>query len=114
MSERVSECECLILTIPSLSIGHAALCLYAQVFEQQSALHHLEAFACHHGADFYGLPRSTHPHSHSHSHSVVRLKKCSWVVPESYSFGESTVTPLCAGEELQWRVVHTDNDSDVM
>lgn len=35
-----------------------ALPLYAQAFEDAGALDRLEAFASHHGADFYGLPRN--------------------------------------------------------
>jgi len=35
-----------------------ALPLYAQAFEQAGALERLEAFASHHGADFYRLPRN--------------------------------------------------------
>jgi dihydroorotase len=37
----------------------AAMPLYAQAFEQAGALHRLEGFASHHGADFYGLPRNS-------------------------------------------------------
>ncbi|HUK03543.1 MAG TPA: dihydroorotase, partial [Burkholderiales bacterium] len=38
--------------------AHAALELYAAAFEEAGALDRLEAFASHHGADFYGLPRN--------------------------------------------------------
>lgn len=78
------------------------MCLYAEVFEQQGVLSRLEAFASHYGADFYGLPRNTRK---------LRLEQRPWVVPDSYEFGSSTVTPLCAGQELQWRVIADGENS---
>jgi dihydroorotase len=73
--------------------AHAALELYAEVFEQAGALDKLEAFASFHGADFYGLPRNqTH----------VTLVKRAWTPPASYTFGEGRVVPMRAGEEIAW------------
>jgi len=72
-----------------------ALPLYAEVFESAGALERLEAFASHHGADFYGLPRST---------KVVTLVRESWQVPAAYPFGTDTLVPLRAGETLRWKV----------
>ena len=52
-AEKESACGCAgCFTAP------LALPLYAQAFEQAGALDRLEAFASHHGADFYGLPRN--------------------------------------------------------
>lgn len=75
--------------------AHAALELYAEVFEAAGALDRLEAFASHHGCDFYGLPRNRH---------TVALVQEEWTVPEVYEFGEHEVVPLRAGETLRWRV----------
>jgi len=75
--------------------AHAALELYAEVFEAAGALDRLEAFASHHGCDFYGLPRNRH---------TVTLVQEEWTVPEVYEFGEHEVVPLRAGETLRWRV----------
>lgn len=75
--------------------AHAALELYAQAFEAAGALDKLEGFASHHGPDFYGLPRNT---------DRVTLERTGWRVPDAYPFGGDGVTPLCAGEELAWRV----------
>jgi len=75
--------------------AHAALELYAQVFEEAGALHRLEGFASHFGPDFYGLPRNT---------GSIILEKNDWQVPESYALGDSTVIPLCAGQTLHWRL----------
>jgi dihydroorotase len=75
--------------------AHAALELYAEVFEAAGALERLEAFASHHGADFYGLPRNT---------AKVMLRKEPWVVPRDMPFGPETVVPLRAGESVGWRL----------
>jgi dihydroorotase len=75
--------------------AHAALELYAEVFEAAGALDRLEAFASHHGCDFYGLPRNRH---------TVTLVQEEWTVPEVYAFGEHEVVPLRAGETLRWQV----------
>ena len=71
-----------------------ALELYAEVFEQLGILPKLEAFASHHGPDFYGLPRNT---------SHVVLRKQSWVVEKEMGFGEHSIVPLRAGETLHWK-----------
>jgi len=78
--------------------AHAALELYAEVFEDAGALDSLEAFASHHGCDFYGLPRNP---------GMVTLVREEWTVPEVYAFGEHEVVPLKAGERLRWRVAAT-------
>ena len=76
--------------------AHAAIELYAEVFEQADKLDRLEAFASFHGADFYGLPRNR---------DTITLQKADWRVPELLQLGDDTLVPLCAGETLQWRVV---------
>ena len=75
--------------------AHAALELYADVFEQAGALDRLEGFASLHGPDFYGLPRNTRR---------VTLEKAPWTVPADFVFGADRVVPLRAGELLQWRM----------
>ncbi len=52
-SSKHAACGC-----AGMYTAHAALPLYAQVFEQASALDKLEGFASHFGADFYRLPRN--------------------------------------------------------
>lgn len=51
--DKESSCGC-----AGIYSAHAALELYAEVFEQAGALDKLEAFASFHGPDFYGLPRN--------------------------------------------------------
>lgn len=75
--------------------AHAAIELYAEVFEQAGALDKLEAFASFNGPDFYGLPRNT---------DTITLVKESWTVPETISFGSDVVVPIRAGEEMNWKV----------
>jgi dihydroorotase len=76
--------------------AHAAIELYAAVFEQADALEKLEGFASFHGADFYGLPRNR---------DKITLEKKAWTVPSSYPFGDDRVVPLAADETLAWQLV---------
>jgi dihydroorotase len=75
--------------------AHAALELYAEVFEDAHALAKLEGFASHFGADFYGLPRNT---------DSVTLVREAWDVPAEYPFGAESLVPLRAGETMRWRL----------
>lgn len=75
--------------------GHAAVELYAEVFQAEDALDRLEAFASHHGPDFYKLPRNT---------STITLVQAEQVVPKSLQFGDEPLIPLRAGETLNWRL----------
>ena len=76
--------------------AHAALELYAQVFEAAGALDRLEGFACRHGPDFYGLPHNT---------GTITLQKTDWQVPDHYPLGNSSMVPLYAGKTLHWQVI---------
>jgi dihydroorotase len=85
-----SPCGC-----AGIYTAHAALELYARVFEEAGTLDRLEAFASRFGADFYGLPRNA---------GTITLEKIDWRVPDHYPLGETCVIPLCAGETLSWRI----------
>ncbi len=76
--------------------AHAALEMYAEVFDRAGALGRLEAFASFNGADFYGLPRNS---------GTVTLERQEWTSPESFPFGDALLKPLRAGEALSWRQV---------
>jgi len=76
--------------------AHAAIELYAEVFEDANALDKLEGFASFYGADFYGLPRNT---------DSITLEKADWQVPDSYTFAKQKLIPLRAGETLHWKKV---------
>ncbi|NOH29980.1 dihydroorotase [Vibrio mediterranei] len=75
--------------------AHAAVELYAEVFEQEGKLENLEAFASHNGPDFYGLPRNT---------DTITLEKSEWNVPEAMPFGNDIVVPIRGGETVNWQV----------
>ena len=75
--------------------AHAAIELYAQVFDEAGALDRLEDFASHFGADFYGLPRNT---------GTITLEKKDWQIPHAYPLGDSSVVPMYAGQTLHWRL----------
>ena len=89
-NRKESACGC-----AGIYTAHAALELYARVFEEAGSLDKLEAFASHFGADFYGLPRNT---------TTITLEKTDWQVPDSYPLGDSAVVPLFAGETLHWQL----------
>ena len=76
--------------------AHAAIEMYAEVFDAAGALDQLEAFASFNGADFYGLPRNK---------DSITLVKESWTPPESFAFGEAALKPLRSGVSLPWRMV---------
>ena len=83
-----SACGC-----AGIYTAHAALELYAEVFDAAGALDKLEAFSSCYGPDFYGLPRN--PDS-------VTLVRASTPVPADHPAG---VVPLRAGENLTWRLL---------
>lgn len=75
--------------------AHAALELYAEVFEKEGKLENLEAFAAHNGPDFYNLPRNS---------DTVTLTKAQWQVAPIMPFGKECVVPIKAGEMVDWTV----------
>ncbi|MEO1767495.1 dihydroorotase [Thiobacter aerophilum] len=88
-----SACGC-----AGIYTAHAAIELYAEVFEAMGALSRLEAFASFHGADFYGLPRNR---------DTLTLVRAPWTVPSELAFGQDTLVPLRAGETVAWRLLPT-------
>jgi dihydroorotase len=87
-SAKESACGC-----AGVFSAHAALELYAEVFDQLGALPRLEEFGAGFGADFYRLPRNR---------ATVTLVKSEWRAPASYPFGTGELVPLRAGEALHW------------
>ncbi|MEM9058318.1 MAG: dihydroorotase, partial [Pseudomonadota bacterium] len=64
--------------------AHAAIELYAQVFDEAGCLERLEGFASEHGPDFYGLPRNQ---------DRITLVREPWQIPDSYPIGEDELVP---------------------
>ena len=75
--------------------AHAALELYAEVFEAEGALDKLEAFASFHGPDFYRLPRNS---------DRITLVRETWTLPAELGEGDTALVPLRAGTGLAWRL----------
>ncbi|MDA9556509.1 dihydroorotase [Vibrio sp.] len=78
-----------------LYTAHAALEMYAEVFEHEGKLDSLEAFMSFNGPNFYNLPINT---------DSVTLTKKTWTVPAEMPFGSDIVVPMRAGEEVEWTV----------
>ncbi len=75
--------------------AHAALELYAVVFEEAGALDKLEGFASRFGPQFYKLPVNK---------GSISLERGDWTVPPSLPFGAGQLVPLRAGETLPWKL----------
>lgn len=76
-----------------------AIELYAEVFEEASALDKLEAFASKNGARFYGLPENER---------TLTLLKQPQIVPASVPFGDgSELVPMRAGGSVAWTVQYS-------
>ncbi|CAN0026553.1 unnamed protein product, partial [Phaeothamnion confervicola] len=78
---KLSACGC-----AGIFSGHAALELYAEVFEAAGALQHFAAFCSTNGADFYGLPRNA-----AGAAPTTTLRRAPWTVPATYLFGAARV-----------------------
>jgi dihydroorotase len=89
-SAKETSCGC-----AGIYTAHAALELYAEVFEAAGALDRLEAFAGFHGADFYRQPRNR---------DTIALVRAEWQVPTEFRFGADTLVPLRAGEVVGWKL----------
>ncbi len=86
-SAKETACGC-----AGIYTAHAAIELYAEVFEEVDALDKLESFSSHFGPDFYGLPRNI---------DTITLVKESHTVSGQHDGG---ITPLRANEQLNWRL----------
>lgn len=82
--------------------AHAAIELYAEVFDHAGALDRLEGFASHAGADFYGVPRNS---------DRVTLAEKPWEVPRVLPFGGDTLIPIRGGEAVAWEVIDATGES---
>ncbi len=90
-TDKESSCGC-----AGCYTAHAAMPLYAEVFEAEGALEHLEAFSSFNGADFYQLPRNT---------GSITLIKSPQSVPTDIPLGDARLVPIRAGEQVNWTVV---------
>lgn len=88
--DKESACGC-----AGVFSAHAAIELYAEVFDEAGALDRLESFASVHGPAFYGLPRNE---------ETITLVREDWEVPAAYPMGQDQVVPFRTGEKIHWRV----------
>jgi dihydroorotase len=79
--------------------AHAAIELYAEVFERAGALDKLEAFASQNGARFYGLPENS---------DTITLLKQPQTIMSSIAYGHEKLVPMRAGETVAWTVHYDD------
>lgn len=101
------ECHC---GAAGMFTAHAAIELYAQVFDKEECLENFIAFACENGPNFYGLEcnRTRLPSS------SVTIRKETWKIPATLEFGGTELVPLGAGEELPLKAyVTTDTTAAV-
>ncbi len=89
-SAKEASCGC-----AGIYTAHAAIELYAEAFEAAGALDKLEGFASFYGADFYGLPRNA---------DTITLVREPWEIPAELNFGANKLTPLRAGEMVNWKI----------
>ncbi|MHB1543943.1 MAG: dihydroorotase [Gammaproteobacteria bacterium] len=86
------ECACSAAGIYS---AHAAIELYAEVFEAAGRLERLEAFASQFAAEFYGKPLNS---------GRITLERDPWQVPDHFAFAGEELVPLRAGGRVAWRL----------
>ncbi len=90
-SRKESDCGC-----AGIYSAHAGIELYAEAFADAGRLDRLEAFASHHGADFYDLPRNR---------GRVTLIEDPWRVPDRIEVpGGESIVPFRAGRTIRWRL----------
>jgi len=89
-TSKQSDCGC-----AGIYTAHAAVELYAEVFDSVDRLDKLEAFASIYGPQFYGLDANT---------QRMTLIREHWSTPLRYPFGDETLVPLRAGEPVAWRL----------
>ncbi|MEK9871535.1 MAG: dihydroorotase [Gammaproteobacteria bacterium] len=75
--------------------AHAAIELYAEVFDAMDKLDRLEAFASEFGADFYGVPRNQ---------DTITLSQDAWTAATAYRFAGDELIPTRGGETIAWQV----------
>jgi len=89
--DKESACGC-----AGIYTAHAAMELYAEVFDKAGRLDNLETFASLNGARFYGLPVNE---------TRISLEKKAWQVPDVLPYADRQLVPHGAGEQLPWKLV---------
>lgn len=84
-----SACGC-----AGIYTAHAAMELYAEVFEKHNAIDKLEGFSSKFGADFYYLP---------YNKNTITITKSEHTIADSYPVEDKELHPFMAGETLSWQ-----------
>ena len=92
-SDKEAACGC-----AGIYTAHAALELYAGVFEMAGHLQRLEDFASLDGARFYQLPRNE---------TRITLERSSWRVPQVLGSDGLELVPHAAGQQLAWKLAES-------
>ncbi len=95
VSDKESACGCAGMFNAPFAIES-----YAMSFEEDGALHRLEAFASEFGPDFYGLPRNE---------SRIILERAPAIVPERITAAAAEIVPFLGGRKITWRFVGPDS-----
>ena len=96
-SEKQSACGC-----AGIFSAHAALELYAEVFDDAGALDRLEGFASLNGPRFYGLEPNR---------DTISLVRREWRPPEELPFAErERLVPLRGGQVVRWSLAGEPDD----
>ena len=90
-SAKEATCGC-----AGMYTAHAAIELYAEVFDEIHALDKFEGFASVFGANFYGLPVNQ---------DTITLQKQAWQVPDTIPYDNDVLVPLRAGQTVQWELL---------
>ncbi len=76
--------------------AHAAIELYAAIFDAMHSLHTLECFAARNGARFYRLPLTT---------QTITLRREPWRIPATLRFADTVLVPFQAAQTCSWKLV---------
>ncbi len=90
-SAKEASCGC-----AGMYTAHAAIELYAEVFDEMHALDKFEGFASVFGPNFYGLPVNQ---------DTISLQKQAWQVPDTIPYDNDVLVPLRAGQTVQWQLL---------
>lgn len=80
--------------------AHAAMQLYAEVFDKEGELRRLEGFSSRFGPDFYRLP---------YNKETIKLVKSESQVPSHFQFGSDLVRPYRAGKKVHWKIIYQNS-----
>ena len=89
-----SACGC-----AGIYTAHAAIELYAEAFDQSNDFTNFEAFMSISGAKFYQLPVN--------QQSITLIRR-SWKMPDKLSFGEQSLIPFKAGQNINWTLTNSN------